>query len=115
MVTNDNSSVLLEEYCGECDETVHQVFTEKAFSAHKVGRIRCPNCGHAILPCNECEDHDACGDCPWKRAEIDKPMSDEAYIRFIRTEDPELYEMFKNGDNGDYYKVIIEKIESVSK
>ena len=116
MKTDENSSILLEEYCDECDETVHQVFTEKAFLAHKVGRIRCPNCGHVILPCNECGDHDACGDCcPWRHAEIDKPMSDEAYIHYLRDFHPTVYEMFSSGECGDHYKGIIEKIEGESK
>ena len=106
-----SDTILTEDYCCECDETVHQVFSEKDFFAHKVGRIRCPNCGHAILPCNECEDHDACGNCPWKKAAVYDAMSDEAYIRHLRTDDPELYKMFKSGDMGDHFMGIIEKVE----
>lgn len=106
-----NKAILTEDYCTECDEEVHQVFGEKAFLAHQVGRVRCPTCGSIVLPCNECEDNLACDNCPWASASIEKSMSDEAYIRYIRTEEPDLYELFRSGRNGNYYRDIIEKVE----
>ena len=59
----------VEEYCDDCDRMVCAVFSREDFDAHKVGRIRCRH-GHVVMPCQECEDHDQCHDCPWKDAEI---------------------------------------------
>lgn len=103
--------ILTENYCDECDEVLNQVFDKKAFFAGKVGALICPKCGHVMMPCNECEDHDACGDCPWAKADKCVAMSDEAYIRYIRAYEPKTYKMLKSGDNGDYYAKIIAKIE----
>ena len=111
MLSDDTKSVLLEEYCNECDEVLHQAFSTKAFYNCKVGRLRCPKCGAVMVPCNECEDHDACNNCPWKDAEICDAMSDEAYIHYLRDIHPTVYEMFRSGKCGDYYRGIIEKIE----
>lgn len=106
--------ILTENYCDECNEVVHAVFDERDFYAHKIGTIRCPACGHIIMPCNECEDHDACGDCPWSRLHESKAsaaMSDEAYIHYLHDCEPKFYKMFRDGEMGDHYAKIIEKIE----
>ena len=107
------SYILTENFCDECDEVLNQVFDEKAFYAGKVGALICPKCGHVTMPCNECEDRFNCEKCPWRRAKakVSKAMTDEEYIRYIRVHEPELYEMFKNGENGHYYDKIIAKIE----
>lgn len=103
--------ILTENYCDNCDEVLNQVFSTKAFYAGKVGALICPKCGHVTMPCNECEDHDACGDCPWEKSERCVAMSDESYIRYLRAYEKDSYNMFKSGENGDYYDKIIKKIE----
>lgn len=106
-----NRHILTENYCDECDEVLNQVFDYKAFRSHKVGALICPKCGHVTMPCNECEDHDGCGDCPWAKSERTVAMSDESYMRYLRAYEPEIYREIKSGDNGDYYAEIIKKIE----
>lgn len=64
----------MEDYCVVCDATVRAVCDEGAFWAHRTGRIKCPECGADVMPCNECaaetplEDRD-CENCPWRGAE----------------------------------------------
>lgn len=106
-------NILTENYCNECDEVLHQVFDYNDFYAHKVGALICPNCGHVTMPCNECENHNACGHCPWAKAEKSNTMSAEAYMRYLKSYEPRLYKIFKDGENGDYYAEIIKKIEEV--
>lgn len=105
--------MLTENFCDECDEVLHQVFAKGQFFSHKVGALICPKCGHVTMPCNECEDHDACADCPWQNTEAMKAMSDEAYMCYLKANEPKLYRLFKRGDNGDYYGEVIKKIEEV--
>lgn len=105
--------ILIENYCDECDEVLHQVFDEGQFLSHKVGALICPNCGHVTMPCNECENHADCGNCPWANAEKSNTMSDEAYMRYLKSHEPKIYKKFKDGENGDYYAEIIKKIEEV--
>lgn len=105
------NNILTEDYCDECDEVLNQVFDERQFFSYKVGALICPKCGHVTMPCNECEDHDACGDCPWRKAKATKAMSDEAYMRYLKAHEPKIYKIFKDGENGDYYAEIIKKIE----
>ena len=77
-------NILTENFCPECDEVVHQVFDREDFYRHEVGALYCPKCGHLILPCNECDDHSNCMDCPWSKcAERSTAMSDEAYMRYL--------------------------------
>lgn len=102
-----------ENFCDDCDNTVHAIFNIDDFNNHKVGRIRC-KCGCVVEPCNECESRDDCGDCPYKNAEIVDEMSDESYMRWLKDNEPKTYEVFKSGDNGDYYSDIIRKIEEES-
>ena len=109
-----NKQILTENYCDECDEVLNQVFDRKAFCSHKVGALICPKCGHITMPCNECEDHDDCGDCPWANAERTMAMSDEAYMRYLKAYKPKLYKLFKSGENGDGYAEVIKKIEKES-
>ena len=105
------SYILTENFCDECDEVLNQVFDEKAFYAGKVGALICPKCGHVTMPCNECEAHDACGDCPWAKSDRCVAMSDESYMRYLRAYEPATYKLFKSGENGHYYDKIIAKIE----
>lgn len=107
------TNILTENYCDECDKVLHQVFDRDAFYAHKVGALICPKCGHVTMPCNECDDHDACANCPWTNADKSKVMSDEALMRYLKAHEPEVYKSFKNGDNGDYYAEVIKNIEEV--
>lgn len=74
-----------EEICGGCDLVIHAVFDSEELHAHRVGNIRCPECGTVNPPCNECEDNLACDDCPWKGASISKAMSDDDYDYYERT------------------------------
>ena len=104
-------SMMTENYCDECDEVVHAVFDEEDFYGHKVGTIRCPHCGNAIMPCNECEDHSRCGECPWHGVRPTEALSDEAYVRYERDCNPKVFEMFKNGDLGETYQSIALAIE----
>jgi hypothetical protein len=106
--------MLLENYCDECDEVVHAVFNDDDFINHRIGTIRCPVCGSTILPCNECENHDMCSECPWDNVPPEDAMSDEAYMRYIRAYEPWLYEKFVNGEMGNHYDDIIKKIEKKS-
>lgn len=111
--------ILCENYCDECDEMVHTLVNEKDFYDFKVGRIRCPNCGAIIHPCNECLDENGqhydcginCKDCPWYKAKIVKPLTDEEYMRYLKDNEPKMYETYKNGKQGDYYNEIISKLE----
>ena len=115
-MANKNQNILTENFCPECDEVVHQVFNAEDFFNHKVGLMICPKCGATIQPCNECETHDACGDCPWMKniMEKSKVMSDESYMRYLKAHEPKIYEMFKSGENGNYYDKVIAKIEKGS-
>lgn len=106
-------SILTENYCNDCDEVLNQVFDIDAFYEHKVGALICPKCGCVNMPCNECEDHDDCGNCPWANADRCVAMSDESYMRYLRAYEPETYKLFKSGEDGHYYDKIIKKIEGV--
>lgn len=109
----NSSDIFLEDYCDECDEVLHQVFDADQFFSHKVGALICPVCGHVTMPCNECENHDECGNCPWADAEPHEVLSDEAYMRYLKSHYPRVYRKFKNGEMGDYYAEVIKKIEEV--
>ena len=95
--------VLTENYCDECDQVVHAVFDRDAFFDHRVGVVSCDQCGHKVMPCNECETRTDCGNCPWRNADAAKPMSDEDYLRFLREHEPECYKAVK--DEGVYAEV----------
>jgi hypothetical protein len=101
--------MMTENYCDGCDNVVHQVFNEEDFYNHKVGLIKCPECGTIIKPCNEC-DHNNCVDCPWKSASISEAMSDEEHIHWYKENDKDVYELMKNGDLGLGYKELVEEI-----
>ena len=63
-------NMLLEESCAECDAVVTALVDKQAFVEHKAGRVRCPECGAAIRPCNGCDEHDKCDECPYAEAAI---------------------------------------------
>lgn len=63
-------TTLLEETCAECDAVVTAFVDGRAFAEHRAGRIRCPECGAAIRPCNGCEEHDRCDECPYAEAAV---------------------------------------------
>lgn len=75
---------MFEEYCG-CDKNgvVHAVFDMDEFNTHKVGRIRC-SCGNIVYPCDACEDHSRCNNCPWKDSEITECMTDAEYFKWVK-------------------------------
>jgi len=102
--------IITENYCDECDEEIHALFDEDKFFAHKVGALKCPACGAIVMPCNECEDHDACGDCPWRGCKPVKGMSEMSYVKYIKAEEPKLFRMFLAGDCGEFYQKIAKKV-----
>ena len=108
-------TIMTENYCDECNEVVHAVFDEEDFRNHKVGTIKCPVCGETIFPCNECEDHSACSSCPWFQTPSTEAMSDEAYVRYERSENPKFFEMCLNGDLGPTYQMVALAIEKREK
>ena len=63
-------TMLLDEFCANCDAYVTAFVDKQAFADHKTGRIRCPECDAAIRPCNTCEEHDKCSECPYAEADI---------------------------------------------
>ena len=103
--------LLVEDFCTNCDCTVHAVFDNDGFRRHQTGVVRCPECGAAIMPCNECNDHDSCDKCPWRNVQAETAMSDEAYLRFLRAYEPAVYLKFKCGDHGDWSD-LVDKIEN---
>ena len=101
--------MMTENYCDECDEVVHQVFGERDFYKHKVGRIICPVCGHFVMPCNECNATN-CEDCPWKKSEPTKGMDETEYIVWYKENDPKVFDLMKSGDLGEYFKKIANEL-----
>ena len=105
-------TMLTENYCDECYEVVHAVFDMDDFYAHRIGTIRCPNCGHVIMPCNECDDHDGCGDCPWRGVHPEEAMSDEATLRYIRDTTPKMFRYYLDGSMGEAMQKVAKKIQN---
>jgi len=109
-----DNEMMLENYCDDCDDVLNVVVNAKDFYDFKVGRIRC-KCGCVVKPCNECLDengqHYNCSKCPWEKAKIVHPMTDEEHIRWVRDNEPKLYKLFLEGKMGDHYKEVIAKIE----
>lgn len=105
---------MLEEYCNECDEVVHQVVDGEDFFNLKKGVIKCPTCGALIMPCNACYDADKnCDYCPFKNTPPIDVMSDEEYIAWYKENKPDVFEMMKNGELGDYWKEVVEKCDNM--
>lgn len=107
------NKMITENYCNDCNNVVHAVFNFKDFYDFKFGRIRC-KCGCVIVPCNECIDkngqHYNCSKCPWKNAEIKDEMTDDEYFKWVKENEPNLFEMFLNGNFGEESKQLAEKI-----
>lgn len=69
------------EICGECGCEYTTLLPDASddFHAGRIGRVKCPNCGHVEPPCDLCQgipltdehghEHN-CNACPWKDAEI---------------------------------------------
>lgn len=122
-MNNENTEMVMENYCQECDDVVHSVCNSTDFYDFKVGLIRCPTCGSIIHPCNECLDengqHYNCGEncstCPWKNAKVLEPMEEEDYVRWHKGHEPQSYELMKNGELGEYYKDLAKLIENEEK
>jgi hypothetical protein len=107
--------MMSENYCDECDNVVHQVFNDEDFYNHKVGLIECPECGHIISPCNECDNNDNCEECPWRKAKISDAMTEEEHIRWYKENNTNVYNMMKSGELGYGYKELVEEIENTKK
>ena len=103
---------MTENYCDECDNVVNQVFNDEDFYNHKVGLIKCPECGHIISPCNECDNNDNCEECPWRKAKISDALTEEEHIRWYKENDTNVYNMMKSGELGYRYKELVEEIEN---
>lgn len=77
------------EVCGECGARVRfDVPDNDDFRNGKIGRCKCPECGHIQVPCDICEgcnigDEVSCTSCPWKNAEFveakDKPKAKKKF------------------------------------
>lgn len=109
---NNEMTMLTENYCDECDEVVHAVFDEEDFYAHRIGTVLCPNCGHVIMPCNECENHDECGNCPWRGVHPESAISPEAMLRYIRGRSQEEFRRYLDGAMGDVMQELANKIQN---
>ena len=108
------AEMMTENYCDDCDDVLNAVFDEKEFWSHKVGLVKCM-CGCIVKPCNECDNHYNCSHCPWEKAKVTKAMTDLAYMKWLKKNEPDTYEIFRSGQNGDYYNKVIEKIEKGAK
>lgn len=91
--------IMTENYCDECDDVLHAVFDIDDFESHRLGSIMC-KCGTVVMPCNECEDHGMCGDCPWKDSIPTPAMSDVEYVKWIKETAPASWEILKDAFNG---------------
>ena len=104
--------MMTENYCDDCDEVLNAVVDVDDFYDFKVGRIRC-KCGCIVLPCNECRDengeHYDCGECPWSNAKIVDAMTDDEYIKWVYDNDRECFDIYLNGENGEYMKELAKK------
>lgn len=107
--------IMLENYCDECGNEVHTILDKDDFWNHKIGLIRCNECGHIIKPCNECsgeKDFSVCANCPWTNAKIVDCPTDEEYLAWVKKNAPSIYEAYKKEENGfDYYRMLIIKME----
>lgn len=105
--------IMTENYCDECDDVLHAVFDIDDFESHRLGSIMC-KCGTVVMPCNECEDHGMCGDCPWKDSIPTPAMSDVEYVKWIKENEPSSWEVLKDALNGGKYAEVIRELEESS-
>ena len=104
--------MMTENYCEGCDFVVHQVFNEDEFYDHKVGAIKCPECGTVIMPCNECDvEHQDCENCPWKNSMVSDDMDDEEYLEWYKKNNPEVFKMMLDGELGEEYQEIAKSLQ----
>ena len=102
--------IMTENYCDECDDVLHAVFDIDDFESHHRGSIMC-KCGTVVMPCNECEDHGMCGDCPWKDSIPTPAMSDVEYLKWMKENEPASWEILKDAYNGGKYAELIRELE----
>lgn len=97
--------IMTENYCGECDEVVHAAFDLEQLRVAYRGSVRCPNCGHVIPPCNECDfDHvNQCRDCPYLKMPHSEAITDEEFVDWHRRNEPDVFEAMLAGDMGEDY------------
>lgn len=105
--------IMTENYCDECDDVLHAVFDIDDFESHHRGSIMC-KCGTVVMPCNECDDHGMCGDCPWKDSIATPAMSDVEYVKWIKENEPATWEILKDSYNGGVYAEVIRKLEEAN-
>lgn len=65
----------VENFCDECDAVLNAVFDYDRFWSFEVGRVKCTECGHVNVPCNECFGTDimniyGCLNCPWVKSVV---------------------------------------------
>lgn len=104
---------MTENYCDECDDVLHAVFDIDDFESHHRGSIMC-KCGTVVMPCNECDDHGMCGDCPWRDSIPTPAMSDVEYMKWMKENEPASWEILKDSYNGGKYAELIRELEEVS-
>ena len=103
---------MTENYCDGCDFVVHQVFNKDDFCEHKVGAVKCPECGTVIMPCNECdEESQDCDNCPWKNSVVSDDMSDKEYVEWYKKILPEIFKMMADGELGEGYQEIAKSLQ----
>lgn len=102
--------IMTENYCDECDEVLHAVFDIDDFESHHRGSIMC-KCGTVVMPCNECDDHGMCGDCPWKDSIATPAMSGVEYLKWMKENKPASWEILKEAYNDSMYAKAIRELE----
>lgn len=108
--------MITENYCDRCDACVHAVIDFDEFAKFRSGPVRC-HCGHVVMPCNECDEGRLlgksfdCARCPWRNCDPMDEMTDLDYVRFIKDDDPAVFDCYLNGHCGEIYQKLAEEIE----
>lgn len=111
METAEKDFFVNEETCPECDETFVVRFKTEDFDNHETGRIVCPKCGRFVMPCNACNIHSDCANCPWKNANAVSPMTDRGYVLWCLRHSPQSFEMMLEGKLGSVYEKIAKSFD----